>query len=104
MQGIDEGGDKLRNLNTLHNEITVFKKVVIRMSLQCTPDEEEWQLETSYARAHRMKPLAIQNKHAGINGMPIIEEKGAANIAGTVLALEGISKEKHMEALEKKGA
>ena len=30
--GADEEGDKLRNRNTLHNEITVFKKAVRRMS------------------------------------------------------------------------
>ena len=99
--GIDEEGDKLRNRNTLHNEITVFKKVVRRMSLQCTPDDDEWHFETSYARANRLKPFAIQNKHPGIKGMPRMEEQEAERIAKAILALKGITKKKHMEALQR---
>ena len=86
LQGIDEESDKLRNRNALHNEMAVFKKVVRRMALQCTPDDKEWRFETSYARANRLKPFAIQNKHPGIKGMPMMEEQEAERIAIGIFA------------------
>jgi hypothetical protein len=101
LEGIDDKKDKLRNRNSLHNEMAAFKKVVRRLVLQSVPEKEEWHFETSYARANRLKPLAISNKHPGIKGMPKVKAQEAERITRAILALKGASKRKHIEMLEK---
>ena len=55
-------------------------------------------METSYARGNRLSGLAISNKHAGVEGMPIITKHDAELITKAILAMRGINQKKHKEA------
>ena len=49
----------------------------------------------SYARINRLQGLAISNKHAVMNGTPIIEEKDARIIVKAILAMRWVNQKKH---------
>ena len=52
-------------------------------------------MEVSYTRGNRLQKLAISNKHAGINGTPVISRCDAELITKAILAMRGINQKKH---------
>ena len=52
-------------------------------------EEEEWVVSTCYGREHRLKHVAIDNKHAGVQGMPRLTTCDAESIMKTILAMKG---------------
>ena len=61
-------------------------------------DDQEWKLQTWYARTNRLKSIAIYNKHAAIKGTPHIEEDDAKRVVGALLTMKGAAKKKHKDA------
>ena len=45
-----------------------------------------------------MEELAISNKHAGVRGMPQLEEEEARKVTAAVLAMRGVSQRKQKQA------
>ena len=81
----------------LTEEIAAFKKVVRKINLHCVSQEDEWQLQTCYGRANRLKGVAVKNKHAGIQGLPKISLVEAEEIAKTILEMRGTRSKKQAE-------
>ena len=65
--------------------------------MHCTKKEDEWHLHTCEARSNRMEELAISNKHAGIKGMPRLEEEEARKVTAAVLAMRGVNQRKQKQ-------
>ena len=61
-------------------------------------DEEH--LATSYSQVNRLKPLGIDNKHAAIKGMPVLNDNEARMLTQAILAMRGVNQKKHKEQHE----
>ena len=78
-------------------EIAAFKKAVRKINLHCIRLEDDWQLQTCYGRANRLKGVAVKNKHAGIQGLPKIGLVEAEEITKTILEMRGTRRTKQAE-------
>ena len=74
-----------------------FKAAVRWTAARGVAKEDEWQLSTSYARANRLSPLGITNKHAAIKGLPILDEDEAKAVANDIMLAKGLLKTKKAE-------
>ena len=84
----------------LQKEIAQFKKDLKQVTVFCCEVENEWMFQTCKSPQNRLLPCAIVNKHAGIRGMPAINEDEAKEIAKMVLRLKGVSSRTQLEALK----
>ena len=82
----------------LQKEMAKFKQAIRAITSNTVDQDEEWQLQTCYARKNRLSGIAISNKHAAIQGIPYINEEDAKKITAALLAMKGASKKKHREA------
>ena len=80
---------------TLQTAIATFKARTRKIAKHCTEREEEVHTKVSYTRGNRLQKLAISNKHAGINGTPIISKIDAELITKAMLAMRGINQKQH---------
>ena len=80
---------------TLQSAMAGFKRRVRKITKQCTKEEDEVYTSVSYARINRLQGLAISNKHAAINGTPIVDEEDARIIVKAILAMRGVNQKKH---------
>ena len=86
---------KLEKATSLSAGIKQFKADIKTLRRQCVDELEETYFEVSYARANRLRPLAITNKHTMLRGVPCIDEVDARTITRAILAMKGIHQKKH---------
>jgi hypothetical protein len=91
---------KLEKATTLSAGMKRFKAEAKLLKRKCVGEDDEKYLDTSYARANRLRPLAITNKHTMLRGRPCIEEADASTISKAILAMKGIHQRKHRAAHE----
>ena len=65
---------------------------------QCVGEKDGQYFETSYARANRLRPLAITSKRTMLRGVSCIDEADARAITRAILAMKGIHQKKHRMA------
>ena len=82
----------------LQKEMAKFKQAIRAIANNTVDQDEEWHLQTCYARKNRFSGIAISNKHAAIQGIPYINEEDAKKITVALLAMKGAYKKKHREA------
>ena len=70
-------------------EMAKFKQVVRTITCNTVDQDQEWQLQTRYARENRLSGVAISNKHAAIQGLPYMNEEDAKKITAALLAMKG---------------
>ena len=61
-------------------------------------EEDVWLFEASRARANRLKGLAVDNKHAGIRGLPFLNSEQAEYVTEAIIELKGMNGKKQKEA------
>ena len=86
--------DPLASDKPLLSDITTFKSRIRRVSTYCMKEEEEWVVSTSYSRENRLKKVAVDNKHAAIQGMPKIKACEAESILKMILTMKGATSKK----------
>ena len=91
---------KLENATSLTAAMKKFKAEVKLLKRHCVEEKDEAYLDTSYARANRLRPLAVTNKHAMLRGVPCISESEACTVTKAILAMKGIHQRKHKVAWE----
>ena len=79
---------------SLQTAIKQFKTRARKVAQHCIAKEDEWQLQPCEARKNRMEALAICNKHAGIKGMPRLNDQEAKRVTAAVLAMRGVNQKK----------
>ena len=57
-------------------------------------EEGEWVVRTCYSRENRLKKVAVDNKHAAVQGMPKINTCEAESILNMILAMKGATSKK----------
>ena len=57
--------------------------------------EEEIHTKVSIATGNRLQSISISNKHAGIVGMPAVDNDDAELVMKAILAMRGINQKKH---------
>ena len=77
-----------------------FKRQCKRVKDFCIKEGDEHHLATSYGKVNRLKSMGIENKHAAIRGMPILEDKDRKTITQAILAMRGINQKKDKERQE----
>ena len=90
--------DPLSNIKPLLQDVTKFKSQMRKIATRCINEEDEWVLRTCYGRQNRLKGAAIDNKHAGVQGMPKLTQTEAETIINAILAMKGATTSKHQEA------
>ena len=81
---------------SLQTAIKQFKRRTRKVAMRCTQKEEDWHLQTCEGRRNRMEELAISNKHAGVRGIPQLDEEQSKTVTSAVFAMRGDgSKSRH---------
>ena len=86
-----------------NQSMKIFKAAVRWTAARGIAKEEEWHFAASYARANRLLPLGITNKHAAIKGLPCLEESEAKAVAKESLLARGLLKTKKQQAASDNG-
>ena len=84
----------LRAKRSLQTALTTFKARCRRIKVMCMKEEGEHYLATSYTHQNRLTELGIDNKHAGIEGLPVVSEEDAKIITQSILAMRGAHQKK----------
>ena len=69
-----------------------------KIGTHCISEEDEWVIKTCDGRCNRLKGAAVDNKHAGVQGMPKLTANDAEMIMKAILAMKGADTTKHKEA------
>ena len=64
---------------------SAFKKACRKIRKHTMPEEEEWILETSYIKRHRLKDAAVENRQAAVKGLPKVSEEDAMKVMGIII-------------------
>ena len=86
---------------TLQRQIAKVKVAIRKVMVFCIDMEDECIFKTCRSRQHRLNGLAISNKHACIQGMPVITNEDAEAITEEILQLKGVISKKQKEAHHK---
>ena len=87
----------MRKKATLQNELAVFKKACRRVGNTCIAEDQDWILRTCYSRANRLAGAGVSNKHAGVQGMPVVTDVEKELIMEAILALRGKASKKQKD-------
>ena len=90
-QVVEEGEehDPSRTDTTCTQSMQGFKSVVRWVTTHGVRAEDEWKLQTSYARLNRLAGLGVSNKHAAVRGMPVLTQTQAKAIATQIMRDKG---------------
>ena len=92
-----EKKDPLKSKQSLQKALAAFKVQCKRVKNFCIKEGEEHHLATSYCQANRLRKLGIDNRHAAIVGMPVLDEEDSITITQAILAMRGVNQKKHKE-------
>ena len=90
----------LQGHQSLQKAIAAFKVRCRRVRTFCIEEGDEEQLATSYSQTNRLKPMGIENMHAAIKGLPVLEEEDARMVTQAILAMRGVNQRRHKEQHE----
>ena len=85
-------------LPVLQKQIAEFKSAARMVRLHSIRVEDEWILNTCYARKNRLLKIAVSNKQAAICGMPVVSAEDAEMLLQTILNLSCLNKKPHAES------
>ena len=56
-------------------KLASFKNACRRIAADCIHEDQEWVLTTCYSRVNRLSAAGVANKHAGVKGMPALDDE-----------------------------
>ena len=92
-----EKKDPLKPKQSMQEALAAFKVQCRRVKNFCIKEGEEHHLSTSYCQVNRLRKLEIDNCHAGIVGMPVLDEEDIITITQAILVMRGVKHKKHKE-------
>ena len=82
------------------DEFRAFKKAFRKVVTDCVRVEEEDLFYTQKTSYPRLKPLAIDNMHPSIRGLPHMDDSDAEMIAKTIIAMRGVASTKSFKSMK----